>query len=124
MTVDFYIEGVPVYQRFMDPSQSNYPAYDMEPVSITIHETENYDEGADAKMHAIYLLNEAYGKQVSWHYTVDNHCIFQHAPHNKSCWHGGDWNGPGNSSSIAIETCENVDGNFQQAVKNVQAHAR
>lgn len=121
---DYYIEGIPVYVELMNPSQSNFPAYPMDPDWITCHETENHDEGADAYMHHVYLKNSAYGRQASWHYSVDDEKIVKHANHNQSCWHGGDGDGPGNTDSISIEHCENADGDFSKTVKNGQALVR
>lgn len=121
---DFKIEGIPVHQAFMDKSQSNFPAYNMNPSHITVHETENYDKGADAEMHSRYLLNSAWGRKASWHFTVDDEKIYQHARLDQSCWHAGDGGGTGNRRSIGIETCENSDGDFRKAVENVQALVR
>jgi N-acetylmuramoyl-L-alanine amidase len=121
---DYHIEGIPVYVILMDPSQSNFPAYEMDPEYITIHETENHDEGADAFMHAYYLLNSAWGRQASWQFSVDDVRIVQHAKTNQSCWAAGDGQGDGNRKSINIETCENDDGDFNKTVKNVQALVR
>lgn len=121
---DYHIEGIPVYVELMDPSQSNFPAYPMDPDWITVHETENYDKGADAEMHSRYLKNSAHGRQASWQFSVDDEKIVQHAKTNQSCWHAGDGDGPGNTDSIGIETCENEDGDFSKTTKNVQALVR
>lgn len=120
----FYVEGIPVYQKFMSPSQSNFPAHPMKPEYITVHETDNYSPGADAEAHAVYLLNSAWGRKASWHFTVDDICIYQHAKVNQSTWAAGDGDGPGNRKSIHIEICVNSDGNFQKAVRNAQALIR
>lgn len=122
--VAFNVEGIPVYEAFMSTSQSNFPAYEMDAEYITVHETENYDKGADAEMHARYLLNSAWGRQASWHFTVDDEKIYQHAKINQSGWHAGDGGGTGNRKSIGIEICENSDGDFRKAVANAQALIR
>lgn len=124
MSPDYYIEGIPVYVMLMDPDQANFPAYPMDPNFITVHETENHDEGANALVHGNYLLNGAGGREASWHFTVDDHCIVQSAKLNQNCWHAGDGDGNGNTASIGIETCENSDGDFNKAVQNVQALVR
>lgn len=86
---------------------------------ITVHETDNYDIGADALSHAKYLKSDsAVYKQVSWHYTVDDKRVVQHIPDNEDAWHAGDGAGTGNRKSIGIEICVNKDGNFTKAVDN------
>ncbi|MFP3636962.1 N-acetylmuramoyl-L-alanine amidase family protein, partial [Bacillus sp. SIMBA_033] len=57
---------------------------------------------------------------VSWHYTVDENCIYQHLPLNENGWHAGAGRGTGNMKSIGIEICENADGNFEKAIENAQ----
>lgn len=121
---DYKIEGIPVYRQLMAPSQDNFPAYAMTPQYITVHNTANPDQGADAKMNADYLSNGAGGTQTSWHFTVDDGVIYQSAKLNQSCWHAGDGDGDGNRRSIGIEICENQGINQSQANKNAQALIR
>ncbi|GHU54779.1 hypothetical protein AGMMS49975_15650 [Clostridia bacterium] len=88
---------------------------------ITIHNTGNYNAGATAQMHANLQYNgnkDANGKsrEASWHYTVDDKEIWQSFEDNQMCWHAGDGNG--NSSSIAIEICDNDKSKFVQACEN------
>lgn len=110
-----------IIQRIIPKGQKNQrPGFSMTPKYITVHQTANKEKGANAEMHARYLLNGGGGRVVGWHFTVDDHSIYQHLPCNESGWHAGDGNGPGNRQSIGIEICENVDGDFQQAVKNAQ----
>jgi len=66
------------------------PGHSMDPSYITVHNTANPDKGADAQMHARYLLNGAGGRYVSWHFTVDDHSIYQHLPLDESGWHAGE----------------------------------
>lgn len=82
--------------------------------ALTIHETANTSEGADAEAHSDYLSTTS--DEVSWHYTVDDHQIYQHLPDNEEAWHSGDREG--NHSSIGIELCVNADGNFDQTMEN------
>ncbi|MFM1650649.1 N-acetylmuramoyl-L-alanine amidase family protein [Brevibacillus sp. B_LB10_24] len=85
---------------------------------ITIHDTDNPSPGANALGHAGYLKSsEAAERFVSWHFTVDDTNIVQHLPLDETGWHAGDEDGPGNSSSIGIEICENADGNRSEAEK-------
>jgi N-acetylmuramoyl-L-alanine amidase len=93
------------------PIRSNTP---MAPKWITIHETANTAPGANAEMHAHYMLTqEAIDREVLWHATVDSGQIIQHLPWGEVGWHAGDGlHGPGNTQSIAIELCVNADGDF------------
>lgn len=110
-----------IIQRIIPKGQKNQrPGFSMTPKYITVHQTANKEKGANAEMHARYLLNGGGGRVVGWHFTVDDHSIYQHLPCNESGWHAGDGSGPGNRQSIGIEICENVDGDFQKAVKNAQ----
>lgn len=88
----------------------------MEPLWITIHETANTNSGADAEMHARYLLTqEAIDREVLWHATVDESEIIQHLPWHEAGWHAGDgYNGPGNRKSVGIELCVNKDADFNK----------
>lgn len=89
------------------------------PKYITIHDTANSAAGANALMHARYLKSDDAAKRpASWHMTVDDTRIVQHLPLEEIAWHAGDGHGPGNMSSIAIEICENVDGDREQAETN------
>jgi N-acetylmuramoyl-L-alanine amidase len=78
----------------------------MTPRYITIHATENRSRGGNAYAHAQMLKTGALkGRHnaigyVGWHFTVDDHSIYQSLPTN-------DYDGPGNRSSIGIEMCEN-----------------
>ncbi len=85
---------------------------------ITIHCTGNYQKTANAKSHAAYIYGGSAGAKTSWHYTVDSDSIYQHFEDWQACWHAGDGNGPGNTSSISIEICVNDKAGFKQACKN------
>lgn len=88
---------------------------------VTIHETSNWSSGATARMHALYLLGAGQNYEVSWHYSVDSTSIYQSIPETEKAWHAGDTeNGVGNSSTIAIEICDNSSGNFDQAMANTE----
>jgi len=82
---------------------------------ITIHETANTSEGADAQAHANL---QSKGFSSSWHWTVDDKQAIQSFPHTVQCWHAGDGRGNGNLNSIGIEICVNQDGDFKKAVQN------
>jgi N-acetylmuramoyl-L-alanine amidase len=90
------------------------------PKYITIHDTANPAKGANALMHARYLKgDDAANRPASWHFTVDDQRVVQHMPLDEVAWHAGDGSkGPGNTSSIAIEICENADGDRAKAEAN------
>ncbi len=84
----------------------------MRPAYITIHATENRSSGGNAYAHAQMLKtgslkgrHNAIG-YIGWHFTVDDHSIYQSLPTNERGEHA-DYDGPGNRSSIGIEMCEN-----------------
>jgi N-acetylmuramoyl-L-alanine amidase len=92
--------------------------YKMVPQYITIHETSNYNNGANAKMHAKYLKNIDTDSKC-WHFTVDDKEIYQHIPTDYNGWHCTDGlYGDGNRKSIGIEICVNRDGDFDKALQN------
>lgn len=80
---------------------------------ITIHETANTSNGANADMHAEFINN---GSEETWHYTVDDKKAVQHYYHTTCCWHAG--TDEGNYNSIGIEICVNQDGDYKKALKN------
>jgi uncharacterized protein YjdB len=72
-------------------------------------------------MHAMYLLGAGQNSEVSWHYSVDSTGAYQSIPENEKAWHAGDTElGVGNTSTIAIEICDNSDGSFDQAMANAE----
>jgi len=85
----------------------------MSPRYLTIHATENFSSAGNARSHANMLLEGALkGKHNSlgyiiWHFTVDDHSIYQSMPCNEQGQHA-DYDGEGNRSSIGIEMCENA----------------
>ncbi|MBO8162357.1 MAG: N-acetylmuramoyl-L-alanine amidase [Brevibacillus sp.] len=109
-----------IIQDFIPEGRPNRPGTRITgPRYITVHDTANPNNGADALAHANYLKgDDAASRQVSWHFTVDDIRIVQHLPLDEVGWHAGDGNGPGNSSSIGIEICENADGNRARAEAN------
>jgi len=84
---------------------------------LVIHETGNAKQGADAEAHNEYLHSkEQKNIALSWHYTVDDHCIYHHLPDDETAYHAGERKG--NLYGIGIEICVNKDGNYAQAVEN------
>lgn len=84
----------------------------MNPKFITIHATENFSRGGNARAHAEMLRSGSLkGRHnslgyISWHFTVDDHSIYQSLPCNEQGQHA-DYEGQGNRESIGIEMCEN-----------------
>lgn len=107
------IETVKIRQQLS--YNKNYSPGESRVKKITIHETANKSQGANAAMHANFIDN---GSEATWHYTVDDKEAVQSFHDTTRCWHAGDGRGQGNMESIGIEICVNSDGNFQQALKN------
>lgn len=83
--------------------------------TVTIHETANMNRGANAAMHRNFVHNGGGSGMVSFHFVVDDHSTIQLLPLIEVGWHAGTT--LGNATSIGIEICVNVDGNFAEAVK-------
>ncbi len=77
----------------------------MRPRYITIHSTQNWSRGADARRHSLALKRGALGR-ISWHYTTDENRAVQHLPTTEQGNHAENYRGPGNLYSIGIEMCE------------------
>ncbi len=112
------IDGIPITVK-MIPASNTYtrPGTIMKPTYVTIHNTGSNGYGANALAHANLQYN-GNSTQASWHFQVDNTSIYQSIPMNEKAYHAGDGMAQGNSSTIAIEICENADGNYSQAEKN------
>lgn len=84
----------------------------MSPRYITIHSTQSYSSGAGARTHARLLQRGGLKSKhnslgyLTWHFTVDDHSIYQTLPTNEQGQHA-DYEGTGNRKSIGIEMCEN-----------------
>ncbi|MFT6864036.1 MAG: N-acetylmuramoyl-L-alanine amidase [Akkermansiaceae bacterium] len=81
------------------------------PRYITIHSTQNYGSGADARTHARLLQRGGLKSQnnslgyLTWHFTVDAKSVYQSLPTNERGQHA-DYEGKGNRKSVGIEMCE------------------
>lgn len=115
---DPQIDGVAYKTQIIPYSVLRRPGFVTRPTSITIHNTANQNEGAGAQRHADLQSNPSNNRQSSWHFTVDDHEIIQSVPINEVAYHAGDGLSAGNGDSIAIEICENVDGDFDMALHN------
>ena len=83
---------------------------------LTIHQTGNTATGANAKAH--HNLQARSGIGYGWHWQVDDHEAIQTHDHDFKIWHAGDGRGKGNTESISIEICVNLDGDYNQSVEN------
>src|ERR1700758_3348891 len=88
----------------------------MRPTFITIHSTDNTSRSADALHHALAMNKGLRGRHnrsgfLTWHFTVDDHSIYQSLPTNETGEHA-DYEGEGNRSSIGIEMCVNRGNNL------------
>ena len=93
--------------------------YALKPQYITIHNTANTGVGANAENHAKYMQGSGKNSTASYHYVVDDKEIYRLLPDNEVAWHAADGEyGTGNRQSLAIEICENVDGNLLNATNN------
>ena len=90
---------------------------------ITVHETANPNDGADAQAHA-NLQSRGNARSASWHEQVDDREAIQSYPDTDRCWHAGDGKGNGNMNSYVFEICVNRDGDYITAVHNTAARVR
>lgn len=97
------------------------------PRYLTVHETGNTSTGANAEAHRRFVDEQRGGNDnVSFHLVVDDKEAIQLLPFTEIAFHASD--GCDNRSqdlgcfdSIAIETCVNRDGNWEQTLRNLEA---
>ncbi len=101
----------------------------MRPTFITIHSTDNTSRSADA-LHNALAMNKGLRSRhnrtgfLTWHFTVDDHSIYQSLPTNETGEHA-DYEGQGNRSSIGIEMCVNRGNNLGSTIdRTAQLTAR
>lgn len=113
------VSGIPIHEDILPEGSEGRPGIKRKIKYIVIHETANHSEGADAKAHAEYLKSGNSGT-TSWHYTVDDHEIYQHIPDSEVAWHAGDKleEGGGNLNGLSLELCVNDDGSFNRTFDN------
>lgn len=115
-----------IRQQMIPAGNRNRPGTKLndEPLWITIHETANYNNGADAQMHADFVKNGGGSESVSFHGTVDDGEFIQLLPFDEVGWHAGDGcdsrtQDKGCFASIGIETCVNADSDWAQTKNNL-----
>ena len=87
-------------------------------VGITVHNTSNWSNGANALAHANLLRNGWKNVYTSWHYVIDKDYAVRCIPENEVAWCAGDGEGNGNMKTINIEICDNKDGDIRKATDN------
>lgn len=111
------LNGIKVSKQLIDINYSK--GVTISPKFIVIHDTDNRSYGANAKANRDYFANHP-NAQASAHYTVDQSNIIQVLEDTWKGWHVGDKYNPivGNSNTIGIELCVNVDNNFNKTLEN------
>lgn len=85
--------------------------------SVTIHQTDNWSRGANAKAHSKLIHR---GFTHGWHWVVDDEVAIQNVEHSYRVWHAGDGNKRygGNNTSICIESCLHKGIDYKKAIQN------
>ena len=119
-----------ITQNIIPPGKCGRPLHrPMRPTFITIHSTDNTSRSADALRHALAMNKGLRGRHnrtgfLTWHFTVDDHSIYQSLPTNETGEHA-DYEGQGNRSSIGIEMCVNRGNNLGSTIdRTAQLTAR
>jgi N-acetylmuramoyl-L-alanine amidase len=89
------------------------------PIYIVVHDTGNYNAGANAEMHYEYFNSG--NKDASAHFFVDDKEVLQLIEIKDKSWSCGDGNnkyGINNGNTISVEICINNDGNYAKTIKN------
>jgi N-acetylmuramoyl-L-alanine amidase len=113
--------GLNITQSIIPPGNCGRPLHrPMRPAFITIHSTDNTARSANALNHALAMNKGLRGHHnrtgyLTWHFTVDDHSIYQTLPTNETGEHA-DYEGPGNRSSIGIEMCVNRGNNADSTI--------
>src|ERR1700730_723499 len=94
MQLDKAYTKLNIVQDFIPAGNSNRPGRKLLATSVTIHNTDNSDAGANAAAHAKYQKGaDARKRKVSWHFTVDDKSVYQSLPTNEIGWHAGSTKG-------------------------------
>jgi len=98
--------ATPAILKVAEPLKKIRPGIFLEEIKyITWHDTGNNQPGANANMHASYLIGSANAsnRARSWHYTVDSTRTIQHIPDNETAWNGDSYESY--ARAIGVETC-------------------
>jgi len=116
-----YIGDIPIYEEYLPLDSPARPGQRRLVEWIVIHETDNFNPGADAQAHSEFLLGlGAEDDPRSWHYTVDDHQIYHHLPDDEAAYHASDKLAEhgGNLNGIGIELCVNEGGDYEKTLEN------
>src|SRR4029453_1116823 len=122
--------GLKITQDNLPPGEGGRPLHrPVRPTFITIHSTDNRSRSGNALNHALAMNKGLRGRHnrtgfLTWHFTVDDHSIYQTLPTNETGEHA-DYEGEGNRSSIGIEMCVNRGNNLDVTIdRTAQLTAR
>lgn len=91
------------------------------PIGITLHQTGAPGSGKNARWMANYqrsMASPSNFEQKSWHFQVDDTLAIQSFAYEVGCWAASDGSGPGNYSTVQIESCINSDGDYEKCIHN------
>ncbi|MEG1657398.1 MAG: N-acetylmuramoyl-L-alanine amidase [Christensenellaceae bacterium] len=83
---------------------------------VTVHNTGNHDNGANAGANARYLHNNENNTIAGFHWVVDEKEAIALIPENEITEHTG--KRLGNDSTVGVEICDNADGDILVATDN------
>ena len=72
-----YVDGIPVHTDYLEEGAAGRPGEKRNIKYVVIHETDNTKAGADAEGHNQFIHTNGQTEELSWHYTVDDHEIWQ-----------------------------------------------
>jgi len=109
MNTEEWAAGINLKEELIAAGRPNRSGAPIRPGSVTIHNTENTNKGADAHAHSRFLRETGFythkGRKVlvAWHYTVDDRVAIRQLPDHERGMHAG--TSAGNGTSIGIEIC-------------------
>lgn len=123
-TVDYWLpDDITVEIAIVPASVTNVRSnqFSLDQTSLTIHETANFNAGANADMHKRWLHSGAGGSYVGFNFVVDDKKIIQLTPLNEITWAAG--TPAGNRTSWHVESCVNSDADLNRVRRNTAALA-
>lgn len=123
-SVDYWLpDDIIVEVAIVPASISNVRSnqFSLDQTTLTIHETANFNRGANADMHRRWLHSGAGGSSVGFNFVVDDRKIIQLTPLNEVTWAAG--TPAGNRTSWHVESCVNGDADLNKVRRNTAALA-
>lgn len=123
-SVDYWLpDDITVEIAIVPASRTNVRSnqFSLDQTTVTIHETANFNRGANADMHKRWLHGGAGGAYVGFNFVVDDRKIIQLTPLNEVTWAAG--TPAGNRTSWHIESCVNADADLNKTRRNTAALA-